>query len=68
MTKKTKSTVDELIESLSSKEKKAYDAEYKDLLCSEMILAAIEKDTIAVRRLAKLAGVSPRVIQNMRFR
>lgn len=66
MTKKTKSTVDELIKSLSPKEKKEYNAEYKDLLLSEMILAAMEEDNISVRRLAKLAGVSPTVIQSMR--
>ncbi len=66
MAKKIKSTVDELIESLSPAEKKAYDAEYKDLLLSEMILAAMAEDNISVRRLAKLAGVSPTIIQSMR--
>jgi hypothetical protein len=66
MAKKIKSTVDEFVESLSPKEKKAFDEEYKDLLLSEMILAAMEEDHISVRRLAKLAGVSPTVIQSMR--
>ncbi len=61
-----RSTVEELIKSLSPKEKKVYDAEYKDLLLSEMILAAMEEDNISVRRLAMLAGVSPTVIQSMR--
>jgi hypothetical protein len=64
--KKIKSTIDTFIESLSPKEKKAFDEEYKDLLLSEMILAAMEEDKISVRRLAKLAGVSPTVIQGMR--
>ena len=66
MAKKIKSTVDEFIESLSPKEKKEFDEGYKDLLLSEMILAAIEEDNVSVRRLAKLAGVSPTVIQSMR--
>ena len=66
MTKKIRSTVDELVESLSSEEKKAYDVEYKGLLLSEMILAAMAEDNVSVRRLARLAGVSPTIIQSMR--
>ena len=66
MTKKIQSTVDRLVESLSSNEKKAYEAEYKDLLLSEMILAAMAEDHVSVRQLAKLAGVSPTIIQSMR--
>ena len=66
MNKKTKSTVDKFVESLSPKEKKSFDAEYKELLLSEMILAAMEEDHVSVRRLAKLAGVSPTIIQSMR--
>lgn len=66
MVKKIKSTVEKLIESMSQKEKKAFDKEFKELLLSEMILAAMEEDHVSVRRLAKLAGVSPTVIQSMR--
>ena len=66
MTKKIKSTADEFVASLTPKDKKVFDEEYKDLLLSEMILAAMEEDHISVRKLAKLAGVSPTVIQSMR--
>ena len=66
MVKKIKSTTDEFIESLSTKEKKVFDEEYKELLLSEMILAAMEENHVSVRRLAKLAGVSPTIIQSMR--
>lgn len=66
MTKKIKSTCDEFIESLSPKEKKAFDEEYKELLFSELLLAAMEHDDVSVRKLAKLAGVSPTVVQAMR--
>jgi len=68
MTKKIKSTYDELVESLSPQEKKEFDEEYKDLLLSEMILAAMHEDDISVRKLAKLAGVSPTIVQGMRTR
>lgn len=68
MTKKIKSTCDEFVESLSSQEKKEFDEEYKDLLLSEMILAAMHQDDISVRKLAKLAGVSPTIVQGMRTR
>jgi hypothetical protein len=66
MTKKIKSTVEKLVESMNPKEKLAFDEEFRELLLSEMILAAMEKDHVSVRCLAKLAGVSPTIIQNMR--
>jgi len=66
MTKKIKSTVDTLLESLSPKERKKFDEEYQELLLSELILAAMEKDNISVRKLAKMAGVSPTIVQAMR--
>lgn len=66
MTKKLRSTADKFIESLSSKEKKAFDQEYRELLLSEMILAAMQQDHVSVRQLAKLAGVSPTIVQGMR--
>ena len=66
MIKKKKITVDTFVKSLSASEKKAFSQDYKDLLLSEMILAAMEEDHISVRRLAKLAGVSPTIIQSMR--
>jgi hypothetical protein len=66
MTKKIKSTVEELIDSLSPSERQKFDEEYRELLLSEIILAAMEKDNISVRKLAKMAGLSPTIIQAMR--
>lgn len=66
MTKQVKSTVDELIDSMNPKEKVAFDEELKDFVISELILALMERDNISVRKLAKLAGVSPSVVQAMR--
>ncbi len=66
MTKKIKSTYDKLMESMSAKEKKEYEKELKDFIISELILAAMEEDNISVRKLAKLAGVSPTIVQEMR--
>lgn len=66
MSKKDKSTVEALLESLSTEERKIFDEEYKELLLSEIILAAMEKDDISVRKLAKIAGVSPTIVQAMR--
>ncbi len=66
MTKKIKSTSDEFVESLGSKERNIFFEEYKELLLSELLLAAMERDDISVRKLAKLAGVSPTVVQAMR--
>lgn len=64
--KKIKSTYDEYVESLSPQKKKEFDEGYKELLLSELILAAMAKDAISVRELAKMADVSPTIIQTMR--
>lgn len=64
--KKVQSTCEEFVSSLSPKEKRTFDKEYKDLLISELLLAVMEQDEISVRKLAKLAGVSPTVVQAMR--
>jgi DNA-binding Xre family transcriptional regulator len=64
--KKFKSTYEQFMNSLSHKEKKEYQREYKKLLLSEMLLAAMEEDDISVRALAKAAGVSPTVVQGIR--
>lgn len=66
MSKKMKSTIDKFINSLSPKELKKFNEEYQELLLSELILAAMEKDNISVRKLAKMAGVSPTIVQAMR--
>ena len=66
MIKKVKSTHDEFMESMTLKEKKEYERGFKDFVISELILAAMEEDNISVRKLAKLAGVSPTIVQEMR--
>lgn len=62
--KKPKSTYEEFI--ADKKQKKLLDSEYKDLLISEMLIAAMENDHLSVRKLAKAAGVSPTIIQGIR--
>lgn len=64
MKKKTKSTYDEFIE--DKKQKKLLDKEYRELLISELLLAAMEEDHISVRKLAAEADVSPTIIQSLR--
>ena len=64
--KKTKSTHEQFLETLSPKELKNYKQGYKEFALSELILALMERDEISVRKLAKIAGVSPTIIQEMR--
>ncbi|MBS0616069.1 MAG: helix-turn-helix domain-containing protein [Verrucomicrobia bacterium] len=62
--KKTKSTYDKFIE--NKRQKKLLNKEYKKLLISELLLAAMEEDHISVRKLAKEAEVSPTIVQELR--
>lgn len=64
--KKVKSTYDELMESLTPKEREEFEKEYRELALSELILAAMQQDDISVRKLAKIADVSPTIVQEMR--
>ncbi len=64
--KKIKSTYEEFMEEKTSEQKEKYEEGYRDFLLSEMILAAMEEDNISVRALAKLAGVSPTTVQDMK--
>jgi len=66
MNKKIKSTSEVFIESLTPKELKAFEEGYKEFALSELVLAIMERDEISVRKLAKIAGVSPTVVQAMR--
>lgn len=66
MNKKLKSTSDEFIESLSPQDLKKFKEGYKEFALSELILALMEQDDISVRKLAKIAQVSPTVVQAMR--
>ncbi len=64
MKKKAKSTYEEFIE--DQKQKKLLDREYRDLLISELLLAAMNEDHISVRKLAAASGVSPTIIQGLK--
>ena len=64
MKKKAKSTYEEFIE--NKKQKKALDKEYRELLISELLLAAMAEDHISVRKLAAEAEVSPTVVQSLK--
>lgn len=64
--KKQKSTYDKFIESMTHEQRKEFEEEYKELLISEMLIAAMEQDGVSVRELAKEAGVSPTIVQGIR--
>ena len=64
MKKKAKSTYEEFIE--DSEQQALLDKEYKELLLSELLMAAMEHDHISVRKLASAAGVSPTIIQGLK--
>ncbi|MCB1149654.1 MAG: helix-turn-helix domain-containing protein, partial [Chlamydiia bacterium] len=40
--------------------------EYNDLMVTEILLEAMERDNVSVRKLSKMAGVSPTIIQGIR--
>ncbi len=63
---KIKTTYEELMNAKTPQESKKYEAGYKDFLLSEILLAAMEEDEVSVRKLAKLAGVSPTIVQEMK--
>ncbi len=67
MTKNIKSTTEEYLEGMSPAEREDFDKELRKLALSEMVLAAMEEDEVSVRKLAKLAGVSPTIVQAMRL-
>jgi len=59
-------TVERLMQSMTPKQRQKYEEEYKEFALSEMLLAIMEQDKTSVRQLAKIAGVSPTIIQAMR--
>lgn len=69
MTKKSKqepvTTYDELMQDPEFKE--IYEKSYRELVLSELLLAIIPKDNISIHSLAKQAGISPAIIQNIRI-
>jgi len=64
MQKKIESTCDKIIK--NKKRKANIDKEYKQLVISELLLAAMAKDNISVRKLAQEAGISPTIIQELK--
>jgi DNA-binding Xre family transcriptional regulator len=66
ITKKPLSTYDEHIQSLSPKELKSYKKGYQEFLLSEIVIAAMQEDDVSVRKLAKAAGISPTIVQEIR--
>jgi transcriptional regulator with XRE-family HTH domain len=46
--------------------KKAFEKGYKKLLFSELMISIMEGDDVSIRNLAKEAGISKSVIQNLR--
>ncbi len=66
MKKQVSSTHDEFIQSMTPKQKKAYDEGYRNFLLSELLLAIMQNDAVSVRELAKEAGISPAIIQGIR--
>lgn len=63
--KKIKSTYDQII--LDPTRKENIEKEYQELLISELLMAAMQKDDVSVRKLAKEAGVSPTIIQELKI-
>jgi len=62
--KKPLSTYEEFTQ--DPEQRKLLDKEYHELLLSELFLALMDEDQVSVRRLAKAAGVSPTIIQELR--
>lgn len=65
-TKKTITTHEKFIKSMTTQQKKEYDEGYRDFLLSELLLAIMKDDAISVRELAKEAGISASIIQGIR--
>jgi transcriptional regulator with XRE-family HTH domain len=64
--KESHSTYDQHLKSLSPKELKEYKKGYQEFLLSELVIAAMQEDEISVRKLAKTAGISPTIVQEIR--
>jgi DNA-binding Xre family transcriptional regulator len=61
---KTLSTYEELMQ--DPEFEKIYKKSYLELVLSELILAIMSEDNISIRSLAKQAGISPTIIQEIR--
>ena len=61
--KKRESTFDRMMK--DPEPRKNFEEGYREFLISELLLALMEEDDISVRKLAKEAGVSPKLIQDI---
>ena len=61
---KPMTTYDELMQNPAFS--KLYKKKYYELVLSELLLAIMQEDNISIRNLAKQAGVSPTIIQDLR--
>lgn len=48
------------------KTKKMFEESYNELVLSELMLSIMEEDDISVRELAKIAGLSPTIVQELK--
>jgi DNA-binding Xre family transcriptional regulator len=61
---KPMSTYDELMQNPEFKRK--HEASYRELVLSELLLAIMAEDKISIRSLARQAGISPAIVQDIR--
>jgi len=62
--KEPESTFDEIMS--NPERRKKFDASYKEFVLSELLISLMEEDKKSVRALAKEAGISPTIIQDIR--
>jgi len=62
--KKELTAFDEFMADSESKE--LFNKSYNDLVLSEILISLMEEDKVSVRELAKLANVSPTIIQELK--
>jgi DNA-binding Xre family transcriptional regulator len=65
-TKKKLTMGEAFLEEMTSQERADYDRELNEFVLSELILAIMHKRDLSVRKLAKLAGISPTIVQDIR--
>lgn len=66
MNKKELSSYDEFVQRLTKKEREKFETGYKEFLLSELLIAIMQDNEVSVRKLAKEAGVSPTIVQELR--
>lgn len=64
MSKKQMSTLERELQNPEFRE--IFEKECKEFAFSELLLAMMEEDEVSVRELAKMAGISPSVVQKLR--